>query len=137
MLYSVSPSPLNVTYHSMYDLSGMSTVRTKKHLSDAFSEAIHKQPSVLVLENLDLAMPLVTDAQEQVQEEGINSDNKTQLLKELLYRLRCKGAQVLVIATARNKQHLNMDLLSSQGRYSFDRVLEIQPPTMVSGVLIV
>ena len=50
--------------------------------------------------------------------------------------------QVLVIATARNKQELDRELLTSQRTHTFDRVLEIEPPhwsvemeppTLVSG----
>ena len=40
---------------------------------------------------------------------------------------------MLVIATARNKHELNRELLTSQGTHTFDRVLEIEPPTLVSG----
>ena len=35
---------------------------------------------------------------------------------------------MLVIATARNKQELNRELLTSQGAHTFDRVLEIESP---------
>ena len=49
------------------------------------------------------------------------------------YACRCQETQVLVIATARNKLELNRELLTSQGTHTFDRVLEIEPPTLVSG----
>lgn len=97
-----------------------------------FSEVIQNEPSVLVLEDLDHAMPHVSDAQEQVQEEGNNSTNKTQVFRDLLREARCRQAQVLVIATARNKQELNRELLTSPGTHTFDRVLEIKPPALVS-----
>ena len=80
-------------------------------------------------------MPHVGDAQEQVQEEGNNSINKTQLFRDLLREARHSHAHLLVIATARNKQELNKELLTSQGAHTFDRVLEIQPPTLVSELL--
>ena len=40
----------------------------RKCLLSLFSEVIQNEPSVLVLEDLDHAMPHVSDAQEQVQE---------------------------------------------------------------------
>lgn len=55
-----------------------------------------------------------------------------QVFRDLLREARCQEAQVLVIATARNKQELNRELLTSQGTHTFDRVLEIEPPTLVS-----
>ena len=44
----------------------------RKRLLSLFSEVIQNEPSVLVLEDLDHAMPHVSDAQEQVQEEQLN-----------------------------------------------------------------
>jgi hypothetical protein len=69
---------------------GQSTSRTKKRLLSLFSEVIQNEPSVLVLEDLDHAMPHVSDAQEQVQEEGNNSINKTQV------RFACWGSSTSV-----------------------------------------
>lgn len=97
-----------------------------------FSEALQNQPSVLVLEDLDHAMPHVSDAQELVGEEGVNSINKTEVFRDLLGWVRSKKAHVVLVATARNRQQLNRELLTSQGRHTFDRVLEIQPPSLVS-----
>ena len=130
---------------------------------------------MLVLEDMDHVMPHVSDAQEQVQEEGNHSINKTQVkgcrinvehsvidtheyeagvstsylstaqklelcfilqvFRDILRVARCQEAQVLVIATARNKHELNRELLglTSQGTHTFDRVLEIEPLTLVSG----
>ena len=56
-----------------------------------------------------------------------------QVFRDILRVARGQEAQVLVIATARNKQELNRELLTSQGTHTFDRVLEIEPPTLVSG----
>ncbi len=94
---------------------------------------MQSEPSVLVLEDLDHALPLVSDAQEQVQEEGNNSANKTQLLRDLLRSVRQQAARVLLVATARNRQALNRELLTAPGTHTFDKVLEIQPPSMVRG----
>ncbi len=107
--------------------------RSKKRLLNLFNEAIQNQPSVVILDNLDRAMPLVEDAQERVQEEGVNSMNRTQVLRDILEEAKRQGAQILVVATAPNKHQLNKDLLASQGRMTFDKVLEIQPPSLVSG----
>ena len=43
----------------------------RKRLLSLFSEVIQNEPSVLVLEDLDHAMPHVSDAQEQVQEDQL------------------------------------------------------------------
>ena len=48
-----------------------------------------------------------------------------QVFRDILRVARCQEAQVLAIATARNKQELNRELLTSQGTHTFDRVLEI------------
>ena len=77
-------------------------------------------------------MPLVSDAQEVVREEGMNSISKTQILRDLLYISRKKGAQMLIVATAQNQHQINKELLTSQGRQTFDMILEIQPPSLVS-----
>lgn len=92
---------------------------------------------MLVLEDLDHAMPHVADAQELVGEEGSNSINKTQVFRDMLHMARGRQAHVLVLVTARNRQGLNKELLSSQGRHTFDRVLEIHPPTLVRGEVFV
>lgn len=92
---------------------------------------MQNQPSLLLLDDLDHAMPLVSDAQEQVREEGINSINKTQVFRDVLYSARKKGAQILVVASAQNQHLLNKDLLTSQGRQTFDKILEMQPPSLV------
>lgn len=41
------------------------------------------------------------------------------------------GAQVVVIATAQNKQQLNKDLLQSRGVHVFEKILEIDSPGLV------
>ena len=63
--------------------AGQTTSCMRKRLLSLFSEVIQNEPSVLVLEDLDHAMPHVSDA--QVQEEGNHSINKTQV------NLRLKG----------------------------------------------
>lgn len=93
---------------------------------------MQNQPSVLLLDDLDHAMPLVSDAQEQVKEEGINSINKTQVFWDILCTARKTGVQMLVVASAQNQQQINKDLLTSQGRQAFDKILEIKPPSLVS-----
>ena len=65
--------------------AGQTTSRMRKRLLSLFSEVIQNEPSVLVLEDLDHVMPHVSNAQEQVQEEGNHSINKTQV------KLRLKG----------------------------------------------
>ena len=45
----------------------------RKRLLSLFSEVIQNEPSVLVLEDLDHAMPHVSNAQEQVQENQLAS----------------------------------------------------------------
>lgn len=123
--YHACVQVVNCTY-----LRSQTTSRTRKRLLSLFSEAVQSEPSLLVLEDLDHALPLVSDAQEQVQEEGNNSANKTQLLRDLLRSVRQQAARVLLVATARNRQALNRELLTAPGTHTFDKVLEIQPPSM-------
>ncbi len=54
------------------------------------------------------------------------------VLLGLLERIQHKKAQVVVIATAQNKQQLNSDLLQSRGMHIFEKTLEITSPTLVS-----
>ena len=89
---------------------------------------------MLILEDVDHAMPHLRDAQERVQEEGSNSTSKTQVLRDLILEVRKKAAHVLIIATARNKQMLNKELLTAPGTHTFDTTLEIQPLSLVCRV---
>ena len=76
-------------------------------------------------------MPVVCDPQEQVDDKGISSINNTQFFRDLLYSTRKSGAQLLVVMSAQNEHQLNKDLLASQGRQTFDKILEIHPPSLV------
>ncbi len=114
---------------------------------------------MILLDDLDHSTPQVTDPQEQLGEEGNASIRKTQgkellqvhfsfiklaifftvwlvvhfpVLLGLLDRVRHKKAQIVVIATAQNKQQLNSDLLQSRGSHIFEKMLEITSPTLVS-----
>ncbi len=53
------------------------------------------------------------------------------VLLDLLLKLQISRKKVVVIATARSRQHLHPDLLQSRGDHIFDHVLEIAPPTLV------
>ena len=49
----------------------------KRRLRYLFSQAIQHHPSVLLLDDIEHAMPQVSDAQEQITEEGTASIKKT------------------------------------------------------------
>ena len=59
------------------DASGQSSARVKRRLRYYFSQAIQHHPSVLLLDDIEHAMPQVSDAQEQITEEGTASIKKT------------------------------------------------------------
>ena len=58
--------------------AGQSAHRARKRLKTLFAEAISQQPSVVLLDDLDHAMPMVSDVQDQLGEEGNASISKTQ-----------------------------------------------------------
>lgn len=58
-------------------VTGQSSTRVKRRLRYLFSQAIQHHPSVLLLDDIEHAMPQVSDAQEQIAEEGTTSIKKT------------------------------------------------------------
>ena len=58
-------------------IAGQSSARVKRRLRYLFSQAIQHHPSVLLLDDIEHAMPQVSDAQEQITEEGTASIKKT------------------------------------------------------------
>ena len=53
------------------------------------------------------------------------------VLLDLIEDVDHSEAQVVIIATAQNKQQLNKDLLQSRGVHVFEKILEINPPSLV------
>ena len=51
---------------------------------------------------------------------------------DCMAKVQRECAQVLVIATAQSKQQLLKDVVPSRGQHTFEKVLEIAPPTLVS-----
>ena len=73
---SLSLSPLPpFLFLSLF--AGQSSARVKRRLRYLFSQAIQHHPSVLLLDDIEHAMPQVSDAQEQITEEGTASIKKT------------------------------------------------------------
>ena len=59
-------------------IAAQTAVRVGKRLKEIFESALHRQPSLVVLDNLHDAMPFFSDVEEQMSGDGLLSMKKAQ-----------------------------------------------------------
>ncbi|XP_016074261.1 PREDICTED: peroxisome biogenesis factor 1 [Miniopterus natalensis] len=109
-------------------LRGKRLENIQKALEVAFSEAAWRQPSVVLLDDLDLIAGLPVAPEHEHGPEVVQSQRLAHALNNVLKEFMSVGSLVALIATSQSQHSLHPSLVSAQGVHIFQCVRHIQPP---------
>lgn len=109
-------------------LRGKRLESIQKALEVAFSEAAWRQPSVILLDDLDLIAGLPSVPEQEHSPEAVQSQRLAHALNDMIKEFVSTGSLVALIATSQLQQSLHPSLVSAQGIHTFQCVQHLQPP---------
>ncbi|PNJ70080.1 PEX1 isoform 2 [Pongo abelii] len=109
-------------------LRGKRLENIQKTLEVAFSEAVWMQPSVILLDDLDLIAGLPAVPEHEHSPDAVQSQRLAHALNDMIKEFISMGSLVALIATSQSQQSLHPLLVSAQGVHIFQCVQHIQPP---------
>nr|XP_016800683.2 peroxisomal ATPase PEX1 isoform X2 [Pan troglodytes] len=109
-------------------LRGKRLENIQKTLEVAFSEAVWMQPSVVLLDDLDLIAGLPAVPEHEHSPDAVQSQRLAHALNDIIKEFISMGSLVALIATSQSQQSLHPLLVSAQGVHIFQCVQHIQPP---------
>ncbi|XP_022441508.2 peroxisome biogenesis factor 1 isoform X2 [Delphinapterus leucas] len=109
-------------------LRGKRLENIQKALEAAFSEAVWRQPSVVLLDDLDLVAGLPALPEHEHSPEAVQSRRLAHALNDVVKEFISMGSLVALIATSQSQHSLHPLLVSAQGVHIFQCVQHIQPP---------
>ncbi|XP_051007949.1 peroxisomal ATPase PEX1 [Acomys russatus] len=109
-------------------LRGKRLESIQKALEVALSEAAWRQPSVVLLDDLDLIAGLPAVPEHEHSPEAVQSQRLAHALKDMIKDFVSMGSLVALIATSQLQHSLHPSLVSAQGIHMFQCIQHIQPP---------
>ncbi|KAM4874418.1 peroxisomal ATPase PEX1 isoform 1-T1 [Thomomys bottae] len=110
-------------------LGGKRLENIQKTLEVALKEAAWRQPSVILLDDLDLIAGLPTGPEQEHSPDAVQSKRLAHALNDMIKELIAMGSLVALMATCQFQHSLHPSLVSAQGIHVFQCVHHIQPPT--------
>ncbi|XP_049749166.1 peroxisomal ATPase PEX1 isoform X1 [Elephas maximus indicus] len=109
-------------------LRGKRLENMQKSLEAAFSEAAWRQPSVVLLDDLDLIVGLPALPEHEHSPDAVQSQRLAHALNNMIKEFISVGSLVALIATSQSQRCLHPLLLSAQGIHIFQCFQHIHPP---------
>lgn len=121
-----------LTYVKIIDckhLRGKRIEAVQKIWEDAFQEAAWREPSVILLDDLDLIASSPRGPEHEIGPEVVYHSRVAQSLKDLLSVETYAAARISVLVTCQQKSNLHATLTASRGSHLFQVCLQIPPPS--------
>ncbi|NXP09531.1 PEX1 factor, partial [Thinocorus orbignyianus] len=109
-------------------LRGKRLVNIRKTVEEAFLEAVWRQPSVLLLDDLDQVVGVPSTPEHENSPESIQSSRLAYVLKDLIKEVISMGSWIALMATSQSEHSLHPSLVAAQGTHIFQCFKCIQPP---------
>ncbi|NWR68501.1 PEX1 factor, partial [Centropus unirufus] len=109
-------------------LRGKRLVNIRKNVEEAFLEAAWRQPSVLLMDDLDHIAGVPSTPEHENSPETIQSNRFAYVLKDLIKEVISMGSFIALIATSESEHSLHPSLVSAQGTHIFQCFKCIQSP---------
>ncbi|XP_069317906.1 peroxisomal ATPase PEX1 isoform X1 [Eulemur rufifrons] len=109
-------------------LRGRRLENIQKTLEAAFSEAAWRQPSVVLLDDLDLVVGQPAVPEHEHSPDTVRSQRLAHALNDMMKEFISMGSLVALIATSQSQHSLHPLLVSAQGIHIFQCFQHIQPP---------
>ncbi|OWK59680.1 Peroxisome biogenesis factor 1 [Lonchura striata] len=109
-------------------LRGKRLVNIRKHVEEAFLEAAWRQPSILLMDDLDHIVGMPSTPEHENSPETVQSNRLAYVLKDLMKEVISMGSLIALIATSQSEHSLHPSLVSAQGTHVFQCFKCIQSP---------
>ncbi|NXB82649.1 PEX1 factor, partial [Donacobius atricapilla] len=109
-------------------LRGKRLVNIRKHVEEAFLEAAWRQPSILLMDDLDHIVGVPSTPEHENSPETVQSNRLAYVLKDLIKEVISMGSLIALIATSQSEHSLHPSLVSAQGTHIFQCFKCIQSP---------
>uniref|UniRef100_A0A8C5WNR5 Peroxisomal biosis factor 1 n=1 Tax=Laticauda laticaudata TaxID=8630 RepID=A0A8C5WNR5_LATLA len=110
-------------------LRGKRLESVQKKLEEAFLEAAWRQPSIVLLDDLDHIMGVSLAPEHENSPKAVQSTCLARVLKEMIKEVTSMHSLVAHIATSLSEQSLHSSIISTQGIHLFQCFQHIQVPT--------
>ncbi|XP_053570014.1 peroxisomal ATPase PEX1 isoform X2 [Bombina bombina] len=110
-------------------LKGKTLDKIQQTLEDGFAEASWRQPSILLLDDLDQIAGVPPTPELERSPEAAQSKHIAHALKDLMKNIITMDTHIAVIATCQSEHSLNPLLVSVQGTHLFQCLKSIQSPS--------
>lgn len=128
--YSREPHFSYVKVIDCKSLRGKRVDALEKYFSRELAEGVYRQPSIIVLEDLDRIVGSPSKPEEEAGVESLHNFRVAQLLLSLLRIINksCIGTKIVLMATCQSEDSLHDSLTISKGTYFFNHIIEIKSP---------
>ncbi|XP_035401338.1 peroxisomal ATPase PEX1 isoform X2 [Cygnus atratus] len=109
-------------------LRGKRLGNVRKNVEEAFLEASWRQPSILLMDDLDQIVGVPSTPEHENSLETIQSNRLAYVLKDLIKEVISMGSLIAFIATSQSEHALHPSLVSAQGTHIFQCFQCIQSP---------
>ncbi|KAJ6666769.1 hypothetical protein lerEdw1_020493 [Lerista edwardsae] len=109
-------------------LKGKRLENVRKKLEEAFLEAEWRQPSVIMLDDLDHMVGVPLSPEQETSPEAVQSTRLAYVLKEMIKEVTSMRSLIALIATSASEQSLHPSIVSAQGIHIFQCFQHIQVP---------
>ncbi|KFO91541.1 Peroxisome biogenesis factor 1, partial [Buceros rhinoceros silvestris] len=109
-------------------LRGKRLANVRKNVEEAFLEAAWRQPSILLMDDLDHIVGVPPTPEHENSPETIQSNRLAYVLKDLIKEVISMGSLIALIATSQSEHSLHPSLVSAQGTHIFQCFKCIRSP---------
>ncbi|XP_032902425.1 peroxisome biogenesis factor 1 isoform X2 [Amblyraja radiata] len=109
-------------------LQGKRAENIRKKWEEAFTEAAWRQPSVILLDDLDHIAGSISASEHEHSAEAIHSRQISEILKYLIAEAVSRGTVIALIATSISEHTLHPSLISAEGSHLFQCIQNISLP---------
>ncbi|NWY99391.1 PEX1 factor, partial [Loxia curvirostra] len=109
-------------------LKGKRLVNIRKHVEEAFLEAAWRQPSILLMDDLDHIVGIPSTPEHENSPETVQNNRLAYVLKDLMKEVISMGSLIALIATSQSEHSLHPSLVSAQGTHVFQCFKCIRSP---------
>ncbi|NWU21140.1 PEX1 factor, partial [Dyaphorophyia castanea] len=109
-------------------LRGKRLVNIRKNVEEAFLEAAWRQPSILLMDDLDHIVGVPSTPEHENSPETVQSNRLAYVLKDLMKEVISMGSLIALIATSQSEHSLHPSLVSAQGTHVFQCFKCIRSP---------
>uniref|UniRef100_A0A803WEX4 Peroxisomal ATPase PEX1 n=1 Tax=Ficedula albicollis TaxID=59894 RepID=A0A803WEX4_FICAL len=100
-------------------LRGKRLVNVRKRVEEAFLEAAWRQPSIILMDDLDHIVGVPSTPEHENSPETVESNRLSYVLKDLMKEVISMGSLIALIATSQSEHSLHPSLVSAQGTHLF------------------